>query len=371
MLQLSIFVLLLSGIYLLSGFTFRLWGNHEEPGNADPVITGHMTVSEYGRCNRLPMPVVVKVFGISPYSDTSRQVGSFGYDEREVIRRTTVELAAYREEHSKNPTRYTLHFILGLLVMSVVFCLFRTSGITPAARKSLYLLSLLVFGLGFNASPSPMGPVKDTLSLVGNIPELIHPRLFAILTYLVTGVIAHKFLCGWVCQLGVLQDLIFRLNRDGADRMGIARQYRIPFAWSNTIRIIFFIATVASSLLWALNVIDSINPFAIFGGIALWWPGWVFAGGIMVMSLFVYRPWCHLFCPFGLLGWLFEKATIFRIRVNPNTCTSCEACAEECPTHAMSAILHKQPTRPDCFSCGTCMNACPNGSVTFGYHRVR
>ncbi len=370
-LRIALFGFLLAGIYLLSGITFRVWGSREEPGNADPVLTGQMTVSEYGRYNHLPAAVLVKVFDISRLSDTTRQAGSFEYEKREVIRKTIVELAAYREEHSKNPIRYTLHFILGLLVMAFVFYRFRTSGITPAGRNTLYLFSVLVFGLGFNASPSPMGPVKDTLSLVGNIPEIIHPRLLAILTYLVTGIIAHKFLCAWVCQLGVLQDLIFRLNRNGADTRGIARQYRIPFVWSNTIRIVFFVGTVAGSFLWALNVTDSINPFAIFGGVSLWWPGWLFAGGIMVMSLFVYRPWCHLFCPFGLLGWFFEKATIFKITVNTTTCTACETCTGVCPTHAMSAILHKQTIRPDCFSCGSCLNACPNGSITFSYHRAR
>ena len=84
----------------------------------------------------------------------------------------------------------------------------------------------------------------------------------------------------------------------------------------------------------------------------------------MFASLFVYRPWCHFFCPFGLVGWLVEKVSIFRIKVNYETCISCEACAKACPSTVMNAILKRENIIPDCFACANCIDVCPTGSVS-------
>jgi ferredoxin len=85
----------------------------------------------------------------------------------------------------------------------------------------------------------------------------------------------------------------------------------------------------------------------------------------MVLSLFIYRPWCHFFCPFGLIGWLAEKISIFNIKVDYNKCISCEACSKACPSTVMDAILKQDRIIPDCFSCGTCIESCPADAITF------
>ncbi|MDF1537150.1 MAG: 4Fe-4S dicluster domain-containing protein [bacterium] len=85
---------------------------------------------------------------------------------------------------------------------------------------------------------------------------------------------------------------------------------------------------------------------------------------LLTASLFIYRPWCHLFCPFGLVGWLVEKISIFRIKVNYDSCIACEACSRACPSTVMEAILKREKTIPDCFSCGSCIEVCPSGSVS-------
>jgi NAD-dependent dihydropyrimidine dehydrogenase PreA subunit len=82
-------------------------------------------------------------------------------------------------------------------------------------------------------------------------------------------------------------------------------------------------------------------------------------------GLFVYRPWCHLFCPFGLAGWLIEKISVFRIAVNYDKCVACETCAKTCPSTVMETILKRRKAIADCFSCGSCIKACPSGAIEF------
>jgi ferredoxin len=369
--RISAIILLLSFVIVASGITDILWGHNDERtvGNEYLITNERITVAEYGKLNSIPHPALLKIFNTKQATDTNKSIGSFGYDKNELIKKTRVNIAEFREEHSKNPFRFTLHFILSILLMAVVFYLMRKSLINQVTRKYLYLISIMVFGLGFNSNPSPMGPLKDTISLLGNIPEILHPRLFALLTYLIIVVVANKFICSWVCQFGVLQDLLFRLNRNKKDCKNIVKQYKIPFILSNSIRITFFFLTTIISSLWAINIIDSINPFAVFSGLEIELFGWCFVGVMLAASIFVYRPWCYLFCPFGLLSWLFEKLSIYKITVNYKTCTSCNACAVSCPSDAMEAILNKKKNLPDCFSCGTCINACPEGSIKFDVQR--
>ncbi|AKA67903.1 4Fe-4S binding protein [Clostridium scatologenes] len=142
---------------------------------------------------------------------------------------------------------------------------------------------------------------------------LFPPRIIALLVFLGIVLAANKFICGWACQFGTLKDFIFRLNRDSKDKEGIFKQYKIPFYISNTIRIVFFILFTFIAFVWSFDIVEAINPFTIFKPAALTSISIVFIFLLLVSSLFIYRPWCHLFCPFGLLGWIVKKCSRYKI----------------------------------------------------------
>ena len=94
--------------------------------------------------------------------------------------------------------------------------------------------------------------------------------------------------------------------------------------------------------------------------------GALFVGVLLVAGLFIYRPWCHFFCPFGLVGWLVEKISRVKISVDYDTCIACRKCATACPSTVMAAILVRdKKTIPDCFACYTCRDVCPTDSIRF------
>jgi ferredoxin len=46
-------------------------------------------------------------------------------------------------------------------------------------------------------------------------------------------------------------------------------------------------------------------------------------------------------------------------------CISCGACAQECPTGAISEGANHYEVDPDtCVECGTCAEACPTGAIS-------
>jgi polyferredoxin len=180
-------------------------------------------------------------------------------------------------------------------------------------------------------------------------------------------ILANKFICSWGCQIGTLQDFIFRLNRDSKDRKGRFGQMKVPFAITNSIRIVFFLLSILFAFAWAMDIVGVIDPFKIFKPQAIGIAGGVFIVLLMVLSLFIYRPWCHFFCPFGLVGWLAEKVSLFRIKVDYDKCVSCGVCSKACPSTVMDAILKQDRIVPDCFSCGTCIETCPTNAISFQY----
>jgi polyferredoxin len=351
----------------LSAISVRLWGGKKEAPSvaAAPVLSKGMSVGEFGRANHLPDAVLKKVFGLASQEEFGRDLEGFGLSRDEIEARVRKAMVVSAEFESKNWVRIPIKFCSWLVFLLVAFRLMRTGRVTPAVRNALYLLAIVLFGIVLGADPSPLGTVKDTIVLLGAKGVLFPPRLVALTVFLLLVVLANKFICSWGCQFGVLQDLLFRMNGTGSDRAGFFRQYKPSFAATNTIRAVFFAVFTAVAFLWAIDVVEPLDPFKIYKPAAIMLPGALFLLSILVAGLFIYRPWCHLFCPFGLVGWMFEKISIFKIKVNYDTCISCEACAGACPSTAMGSILKQDRAIPDCFSCGTCISACPTNSVHF------
>jgi NAD-dependent dihydropyrimidine dehydrogenase PreA subunit len=50
--------------------------------------------------------------------------------------------------------------------------------------------------------------------------------------------------------------------------------------------------------------------------------------------------------------------------VDPNLCTACGICVDECPTSALDLEDTAVLARPDdCTECGTCADVCPNEAI--------
>lgn len=362
---LIVFVALLLFVFYSSKISVRLWGGKPEKIEApqELEISENMTIAEFGNQNNIPNEVLQKVFQVKNKPDLQKSLNETGLKEIQIREKINQALAIHSEHQSKNWKKILLKFVLWFAFLAVVFVLIRNGKVTPKSRKILYGISILLFGVALGSDPSPMGTIKDAIVLMGVNKAIFPPRLIAFIVFLLLVVVANKFICSWGCQIGTLQDIIFRLNRNKDDRKGIFRQYKPPFVLTNTIRILFFIALILGAFISAVDIVELIDPFKFYNPAALTILGGIFIIGLLILSLFIYRPWCHFFCPFGLVGWLAEKIAIFKIKVNYETCIACNACAKACPSNVMDAILKREKTIPDCFSCATCINVCPTQSI--------
>jgi len=360
-----VFILFL--VVFASSVSSHLWAGRPEkqPDSIDITVSEGITVAEFGKKYELDRRVLKDVFDLKSPDDLKKQVADFGISRELLSKKLNKVLAIQAEHGSKNWVKIFLKGGLWIIFLLAVFNLLRKGKITARNRKWIYMAAVVVFGIILGSDPSPMGTVKDAIVLLGSKGVIFPPRIIAFGIFLLMVVLANKFICSWGCQVGTLQDLIFRLNRDSKDRKGLFGRIKIPFIISNSIRISFFIILLFVAFIWAADIIEVVDPFKIFKPKVIGIAGGLFIGLVLLLSLFIYRPWCHFFCPFGLVGWLAEKISVFKIKVDYDKCISCQACSKACPSTVMDAILKQDRIIPDCFSCGTCIETCPADAISF------
>ncbi len=362
-LKLMVLAAVVVGLSMLSG---RMWGGEKKKeAPREIVITEEMTAGQIATKYNIERPMLKKAFGLKDKSDLMKSVGQLGMTGKQAEEKLRKVMAFKAEEGSKNWKKIAAKFFLWIVFLGFVFSMLRKKRITVKNRTAILFAAVLIFGVALGSDPNPMGTIKDAIVLWGKQKIIFPPRMIALAVFLFMVIAANKFICSWGCQFGTLQELAFRLNRNKKDNGGIIRQYKIPFVVTNTIRATFFAAIIVAALAWLFDIVKPIDPFNIFTPAHLGIIGGAFVALVLAASVFVYRPWCTMLCPFGFVGWVFEKLSVNKIKVDYNTCIGCKACAKACPSTVMEAILVQDRTIPDCFSCGTCMNVCPTGSIGF------
>jgi ferredoxin len=227
------------------------------------------------------------------------------------------------------------------------------------------LFSVVIAGFCLGKSPNPMeGFVKVLKSLVGLYPDPM-VKLTALFFFLGLAVVGNKLICGWACPFGALQELIY--NIPGLGRL---KRRKLPFVFSNIIRVILFVVMLLFlfGLIGAgkgLIIYHYINPFNLFS-LDFECIGVVITVIVaLIGSLFVYRPFCHIICPFGLISWLFERFSITRVKIDYDKCIQCGACSRECPSDAAKDRVDLKTWQADCFSCARCLKVCAKDAIRY------
>lgn len=213
----------------------------------------------------------------------------------------------------------------------------------------------------------PLGALQAALNKRGfEIP-------FAVLGFLfIFGSLLGRFVCGWLCPFGLLQDLLHKLPF-------FRKQKQLPFhnllkygkyvtlsglviagsafLFTGFAKVPAFCKYLCPSgtLMGALPLLSMNESLRTqIGGLFFWKAGVLIA--IILLSIKVYRPFCQYLCPLGAIyGW-FNRFCLVQIHWQQDACISCMACQRACPVNLAPEQIS---VSPECIKCGQCIQACP------------
>ena len=226
------------------------------------------------------------------------------------------------------------------------------------------VIALLVCGFVLGKSPNPMeGAVKVFKSMVGLYPSILD-KLAGFAFFIALAIVGNKLICGWACPFGAFQELIYSLPV-----LKKLKRRKVPFWASNLVRGVLF----GLVLLLLFGIVGGkkgfvayhyVNPFNVFNWDFESWTILATVLSALLLSLFLYRPFCQFICPFGFISWIAERLSLARVRVNQDACVKCGACIRACPCHAARGLVEEATFGADCFSCARCLN--PEFSISPG-----
>ncbi|MBO6029724.1 MAG: 4Fe-4S binding protein, partial [Bacteroidales bacterium] len=222
--------------------------------------------------------------------------------------------------------------MLLILLGIVTWALYKRRKRGPILAVSV--ISVAYFGFFRGGCVCSIGSIQN-VALAFVDPTYVLPLavfLFFIIPILFAFLFGRVF-CAGVCPFGALQDLVNVKN------------YRPSKAVAGALSVIPWIY-LAFALLYALTrtrfIICKFDPF--IGIFRLGGDIGVIGFGILllVLSVFTGRPFCRFLCPYGALLSLFSSVSIFKVRITPKPCISCDLCHDSCPVDAIKPPYRNQ-----------------------------
>jgi NosR/NirI family nitrous oxide reductase transcriptional regulator len=192
---------------------------------------------------------------------------------------------------------------------------------------ALMIFSLLYFGFWRQGCICPIGAIQNvTLTAFDSgyaIPITV--GLFFVLPLVFTLFLGRVF-CGAVCPLGAIQDVV------------LIHPVAVPRWLESALRLLAYTYLGAAVLFAAVGsvfVVCRYDPFVGFFRLSGNWSVIVLGSALLVIGLFVGRPYCRFLCPYGVILRQMSRLSKWRVTITPDECIKCRLCEQSCPFGAI------------------------------------
>ena len=201
--------------------------------------------------------------------------------------------------------------------------------------------------------------------------------------FILLGVLLGRFICGFLCPFGLIQDLL--------NKIPFPKKIR-TFKGDKLLRKLKYVIFAVFVILLPLFLVDIMGQGAPYfcklicpagtleGGLPLvllnksmrsalgWLYIWknVILVITIILSILIYRPFCKYICPLGALYSIFNPVSLYKYRVDKDKCIKCGKCAKACQ---MIVDPVENSNSPECIRCGRCRKVCPTDAIQCGIRR--
>lgn len=234
-----------------------------------------------------------------------------------------------------------------LLVLTAIFFfqdwLVKRPVLFAWVRNSYLVFTLVWLGWYANAQLSVVNVLTFTNALITNFSWeffLAAPLIFILWASVAAGLLfwGRGPFCGWLCPFGALQELLSNI----AKRLKVP-QVKLPWGLHERlwpIKYIIFLGLFGLSF-YSISYAEmaaEVEPFktAIILKFVRDWPFVVFAGALLIASLFIERFYCRYLCPLGAALAIPGRIRMFEwLKRYPECGSPCQRCAKECPVQSI------------------------------------
>ncbi len=239
------------------------------------------------------------------------------------------------------------------------------------------LKNLCVPGLNCYSCPGalgscPVGALQSSLSARGSKISLYVSGFL-----IFVGALMGRYVCGWLCPFGLIQDLLNKipfpkkLRTFKGDRILRKLKYVILLVF---VVLLPMVAVDVTGLgepwfckyICPAGTLEGGVPLVLLNSALRETLGFLYTWKILILtvtvilSVIIYRPFCKYICPLGAIYSFFNKVSVFRIKVDKEKCIGCDKCERVCK---MNVNPSETPDSAECIRCRECISACPTGAL--------
>lgn len=223
-----------------------------------------------------------------------------------------------------------------VVVLLAALALASYFALVSRSRRALFVLavaSLVWFGFVRDGCVCSIGATQNVALALFDPTYAIPATVVAIFVLpLIFTLFFGRTFCAAVCPLGAAQELV------------AVRPIRVPSWVDHTLGLVPYIYLGAAVIYAAFGtafLVCRYDPFVAMFRLSGDVNMLVFGACILVLGLFIGRPYCRYLCPYGAVLALLSKVSKWHARIAPEECIQCRLCEESCPYGAI-----REPTKP-------------------------
>lgn len=193
-------------------------------------------------------------------------------------------------------------------------------------------------------------------------------------TLLLMGLFLGRFICGFLCPFGLIQELLHKIPTPKLEKSKLTRgltliKYVLLVIFAVMIPI-FIGAPGFCKYICPAGTLEAGIPLTIMqeklrpliGALF----GWKVAMLIVIVAIciFAYRGFCRFLCPLGAIYSFFQPVSFFGVQVDEAKCIHCDACVRNCKMDV------KKVCDRECIQCGECIQHCPVDAINIGIRKT-
>ena len=269
------------------------------------------------------------------------------------------------------PTQRRLIQLYAALLYNAQLKGFITGDIYTGPLKAMCVPGLNCYSCPGATGAYPLGALQNALASSGN-----RAPVYVLGILLLFGLTLGRTICGCLCPMGLLQELLFKIPTPKVKKGRLTR----ALSW---VKYVVLAGCVVILPLWyalqkypgpafckyicpagplegAVGLLSNpvhADKFSMLG--LLFTRKFVILVALALLCVFVYRAFCRFLCPLGAIYGMFSRLAVIGVKVDAKACTDCGRCVSVCRMDIRRVGDH------ECIHCGECIGECPAKAITF------